>query len=63
MATAIKALDHLALRGVKARCQDGERFIGGSVSDDRMTLSFKRDRFHPKSCKGITRYRIVSMER
>lgn len=63
MATPIKSLERLAIHGVKAHAQPGEVFIGGSMGEDRLVLSFTRGAFSRYACKGVQRTRLVTCER
>lgn len=63
MALALKSLEGLAVRGVKAHAQPDEVFVGASLGEDKLVVSYRRHAFARSACKGISRLRLVTCER
>ena len=65
-ATKLKSLSGLAVKGVKAHAGPGEIFVGATLSEDKLVVTYKRSlrvKVSPRRFRSEQKLRMVTCER
>lgn len=65
MATTLKSLSGLAVKGAKANASPGERFVSATLTDERLVIVYSSSRTTTvkRTQRTVTRTRLVTCER